>query len=72
MMVSRLGFLLWCVVFLSISSVFCIRRIPLLRFEGDVFSSEDLLYFFCGAFHEIITSFLWCMFMLGCCVLLCK
>lgn len=52
MMVSRLGFLLRCVVFLSISSVFCIRRISLLRFEGDVFSSEDLLYFFVGLFMK--------------------
>lgn len=25
---------------------------------------------FCGAFHEIITSFLWRQFMLDCCVLL--
>lgn len=52
MMVSRLGFLLRCVVFLSISSVFCIRRIPLLRFEGDVFSSEGLLCFFVGLFMK--------------------
>lgn len=72
MMVSRLGFLLRCVVFCPFHRCFCIRRIPLLRFEGDVFSSEGLLYFFCGVFHEIITSFLWRMFMLDCCVLLCK
>ena len=53
MMVSRLGFLLRCVVFfVHFIDVFCIRRIPLLRFEGDVFSSEGLLYFFCGVFMK--------------------
>lgn len=46
MMVSRLGFLLRCVVFCPFHRCFCIRRIPLLRFEDDVFLSEGLLYFF--------------------------
>lgn len=48
MMVSFLGFLLRYFVFSPFHRCFCIRRIPLLRFEGDVFLSEGLLYFFVG------------------------